>query len=94
MSVEFATSYWHWFFFAQPVIPERVINANPVTWYEPDPQTIGQENYQEWREAVSNPGVVRAMLEDYSAGLSSTGGTRTTTGHRGAVVAASLRPSG
>jgi haloacetate dehalogenase len=69
VSVEFATSYWHWFFFAQPVIPERVINADPVAWYKPDPQTMGQENYQEWREAVSNPDVVRAMLEDYRAGL-------------------------
>lgn len=25
----FATAWWHWFFFAQPDIPERVINADP-----------------------------------------------------------------
>jgi haloacetate dehalogenase len=30
---------------------------------------MGQENYDEWRRAVRNPRVVRAMLEDYRAGL-------------------------
>ena len=30
---EFATAWWHWFFFAQPDLPERVINADPDTWY-------------------------------------------------------------
>lgn len=29
----FATEWWHWFFFAQPDIPERVINADPAAWY-------------------------------------------------------------
>ena len=29
----FATAWWHWFFFAQPEIPERVINADPDAWY-------------------------------------------------------------
>jgi haloacetate dehalogenase len=28
-----------------------------------------QQNYDEWREATRNPDVVRAMLEDYRAGL-------------------------
>ena len=31
---------------------------------------MGRENYDEWRTAVRNPLVVRAMLEDYRAGLS------------------------
>ena len=66
---EFATEWWHWFFFAQPDIPERVINADPDGWYRGDPQAMGQENYDEWRRAVRNPQVVRAMLEDYRAGL-------------------------
>jgi haloacetate dehalogenase len=30
---------------------------------------MGQENYDEWRRAIHDPQVVRAMLEDYRAGL-------------------------
>lgn len=30
---------------------------------------MGQENHDEWRAATRNPGMVRAMLEDYPAGL-------------------------
>lgn len=69
ISVQFATQWWHWFFFAQPDIPERVINADPDSWYHGDPLSMGQENYDEWRQATRNPAVVRAMLEDYRAGL-------------------------
>ncbi len=65
---EFATRWWHWFFFAQPETPERVINADPDSWYRGDPASMGQENYDEWREATRNPLVVRGMLEDYRAG--------------------------
>ncbi len=65
----FATEWWHWFFFAQPDIPERVINADPDSWYVGDPDAMGAENYAEWREAMRKPQVVRAMLEDYRAGL-------------------------
>lgn len=65
----FATSWWHWFFFAQPDIPERVINADPDGWYSGSPHEMGVENHAEWRNAVHNPAVVRAMLEDYRAGL-------------------------
>jgi haloacetate dehalogenase len=66
---EFATRWWHWFFYAQPDIPERVINADPEAWYSGDPASMGQENYDEWRAAIRDPDVVRAMLEDYRAGL-------------------------
>jgi haloacetate dehalogenase len=69
ITADFATRYWHWFFFAQPNIPERVINADPDRWYRGDAQSMGQENYDEWRAATRNPDVVRAMLEDYRAGL-------------------------
>ncbi|MFJ4879026.1 alpha/beta fold hydrolase [Streptomyces sp. NPDC088745] len=65
----FATAWWHWFFFAQPEIPERVINADPDAWYRGTPSAMGQENHDEWRAATRNPDVVRAMLEDYRAGL-------------------------
>lgn len=65
----FATAGWHWFFYAQPKIPERVILADPLAWYAGDPKAMGSENYNEWRAAVSDPEVVRGMLEDYRAGL-------------------------
>jgi haloacetate dehalogenase len=65
----FATMWWHWFFFAQPDIPERVITADPDGWYVGDPTAMGAENHAEWREAIHDPRVVRAMLEDYRAGL-------------------------
>jgi haloacetate dehalogenase len=65
----FATRWWHWFFFAQPEIPERVITADPDAWYRGDPQVMGPENHEEWRAAMRDPAVVRGMLEDYRAGL-------------------------
>lgn len=69
ITAKFATQWWHWFFFAQPDVPERVINADPDSWYRGDPVSMGQQNHDEWRAAVRNPEVVRAMLEDYRAGL-------------------------
>ncbi|MBW8871471.1 MAG: alpha/beta hydrolase [Leifsonia sp.] len=66
---EFATEWYHWFFFAQPEVPERVIDADPDAWYHGDPQAMGVENFAERREAIHRPEVVRAMLEDYRAGL-------------------------
>lgn len=67
----FATEWWHWFFFAQPDIPERVITADPTAWYAPksDAATMGELNHAELMAAVQDPSVVRAMLEDYRAGL-------------------------
>jgi haloacetate dehalogenase len=65
----FATKWWHWFFFAQPETPERVILADPDAWYHGDPTAMGQQNYDEWRAATRRPEVVTAMLEDYRAGL-------------------------
>ena len=29
----FAQRWYHWFFYAQPETPERVINADPLAWY-------------------------------------------------------------
>lgn len=66
---EFARQWWHWWFFAQPETPERVINADPDRWYHTDPDAMGAENYEELRRALHDPDVVRAMLEDYRAGL-------------------------
>lgn len=65
----FATAWWHWFFFAQPDIPERVISADPDAWYRGDPVVMGAANYEEWRTATRDPAVIRGMVEDYRAGL-------------------------
>jgi haloacetate dehalogenase len=67
---KFAHDWYHWFFFAQPDKPERAIMADPDAWYSAArPETMGAENYQEFREAIHDPATVRAMLEDYRAGL-------------------------
>ncbi|GLY70782.1 hydrolase [Amycolatopsis taiwanensis] len=65
----FATAWWHWFFFAQPDLPERAITADPTAWYRADRPAMGPENYDEWYAAVHDPDVIRGMLEDYRAGL-------------------------
>jgi haloacetate dehalogenase len=65
----FAASWWHWFFFAQPDKPERAILADPVAWYAGDPESLGADNYADFRRATGDPATVRAMLEDYRAGL-------------------------
>jgi haloacetate dehalogenase len=69
----FATSWWHWFFFAQPEVPERVINADPLAWYQANagnaPQAMGAANHADFVSAVRDPATVHAMLEDYRAGL-------------------------
>ncbi|MEO3744318.1 alpha/beta hydrolase [Plantactinospora sp. B5E13] len=65
----FAAAWWHWFFYAQPDKPEQAILADPDAWYEGRPELIGAENHAEFREVVRDPATVRAMLEDYRAGL-------------------------
>jgi haloacetate dehalogenase len=73
ITVKFALDWWHWFFFAQPEVPERVINADPEAWYgawSPGRQEqMGREAHAEWLEAIRDPDVVQAMLEDYRAGV-------------------------
>jgi haloacetate dehalogenase len=65
----FATAWWHWFFFAQPDKPERAILADPDAWYGGTPAHMGTEAFAEYQQAIHNPDTVRAMLEDYRAGL-------------------------
>jgi haloacetate dehalogenase len=67
----FAASWWHWFFYAQPDQPERLINADPDAHYRLTARAaaLGQENYEDIYAAVRNPATVRAMLADYRAGL-------------------------
>jgi haloacetate dehalogenase len=69
IDARFATAWWHWFFLAQPEIPERVINADPDAWYKGNPDSMGAENFEEWKRAIHDPEVVQTMIEDYRAGL-------------------------
>jgi haloacetate dehalogenase len=65
----FAASWWHWFFFAQTSKPaEDIINRDPLAWYRVDPVAMGAENHADWKRAVCDPDVVRAMVGDYRAG--------------------------
>lgn len=65
----FAESWWHWFFFGASPHAERVVNVDPLAWYRPEADAMGAENYADMVDAVTNPATVRAMIEDYRAGL-------------------------
>jgi haloacetate dehalogenase len=66
----FAQLWWHWFFLGQTAKPaERVIDADPDAWYEPDAARMGPENYADLHRAIHDPATVHAMCEDYRAGL-------------------------
>lgn len=65
----FARQWWHWFFFAQPDKPERAILADPAAWYCGTPAHMAPEAWADYQDAIHDPATVRAMLEDYRAGL-------------------------
>jgi len=64
----FAAAWYHWFFFAQPELPERLIAADPAAFSGGDPALTGEENSADFQRAIHNPATVSAMLEDYRAG--------------------------
>jgi haloacetate dehalogenase len=67
---KFARDWYHWFFFAQSEIPERVIGADPIGWYSGlSPDLMGSEAYEDVLLAIKTPGVIHGMIEDYRAGL-------------------------
>ena len=68
-NAKFAHDWFHWFFFAQPDLPERAILADPDLWYRGDPEGMGAENHHEFQQATRDTETVQAMLEDYRAGL-------------------------
>jgi haloacetate dehalogenase len=73
-NARFATEWWHWFFLAQTAKPaERVICADPETWYNAwtsnSPDQLGPENHADFLAAIRDPATVHAMVEDYRAGL-------------------------
>lgn len=76
---QFAAAWWHWFFLAQPDLPEKVINADPDGWYghghghgHGDANArdrMGDEAWDDYQRAIHDPATVHAMCEDYRAGL-------------------------
>jgi len=62
---EFARRWWHWFFLAQPEVPERVILADPDAWYRTAERPVDEDTLR----AMHDPDTVHAMVEDYRAGL-------------------------
>jgi haloacetate dehalogenase len=60
----FARTWWHWFFFGQPAKPERAVLADPDAWYGGSPETMGAEDYADYRAAIHEPSAVHGMIED------------------------------
>jgi haloacetate dehalogenase len=66
----FASSWWHWFFFGQTDKPaEDWINRDPDAWYTATAEHMGSEAFEDYQRAIHDPATVRAMVEDYRAGL-------------------------
>jgi haloacetate dehalogenase len=69
----FAAAWWHWFFFGQADKPEQAILADPDAWYGArtpgKAEAMGVANHADFLQAIHDPATVRAMLEDYRAGL-------------------------
>ncbi len=64
---EFATSYYHWFFFIQPApFPETLLN-NSIDFYM---RRGTGEAHAEYVRCFKNPATVHAMCEDYRASAS------------------------
>ena len=78
LTARVATSYYHWFFLAQPApFPERLIGADPDYFFEScllgwggarladfDPALVA-----EYRKAWRDPATISAMCDDYRAAL-------------------------
>lgn len=65
----FAFKWWHWFFYAQPDKPEKVILPDPESWYQGSAESMGIENYRDFQAAIHDPETVIGMLGDYRAGI-------------------------
>ncbi len=77
---EFATKYWHWFFYIQPYdFPERFLGSEPEYFIRNNllkkatPQA--QKNFpedvlQEYIRHYANPATVHSICEDYRASVS------------------------
>ena len=70
----FARAFWHWFFLAQPDgLPERMIGADPEAFYFRQRyqarELFASEALEDYLRCVRRPETIRAMCEDYRAGV-------------------------
>ncbi|HET6815770.1 MAG TPA: alpha/beta hydrolase [Mycobacteriales bacterium] len=68
----FARAWWHWFFLGNPdARADEVINRDPDWWYRTESKRteMDPEAWEDFVAAVRDPATVRAMCEDYRAGL-------------------------
>jgi haloacetate dehalogenase len=76
--MQFATSYYHWFFLIQPApFPETLIGHNPKFFLESkmrhwgkDRSAITDEAFNDYLRCFSNPDTIHASCEDYRASAS------------------------
>ncbi|MEN5147794.1 alpha/beta fold hydrolase [Pseudomonas orientalis] len=68
-NAQFATKWWHWFFFGQLEKPEQAILADPDRWYGGTAEAMGADAYRDYQVAIHDPATVHGMVEDYRAGL-------------------------
>jgi haloacetate dehalogenase len=77
-NMDFALSYYHWFWFAQPhPFPENLINAAPEIWFQAHttrharPADLFQPDaLADYLDGARNPDNIRGMCEDYRAAIS------------------------
>ncbi len=77
-NMDFALSYYHWFWFAQPhPFPEVLINASPDVWFHahtgrsPRPaELFHPEALADYLAAAQRPENITGMCEDYRAAAS------------------------
>ena len=76
--MEFATSYYHWFFLIQPApFPETLIGHDPKFFLESkmrhwgkDRSAITDDAFDDYLRCFSNPDTIHASCEDYRASAS------------------------
>lgn len=80
-NLEFATAYYHWFFLIQPApFPELLLSTNPSAYLyrsfaregEPGPSNPALKKFSKaaldrYEAAISSPGTIHAICEDYRA---------------------------
>ena len=74
--VKFGQGYYHWFFLAQPSpLPEKLITQNPEWFWRWHTKRVDRDFFSEvavedYLRCFKNPETVRAICEDYRAGIS------------------------
>ena len=65
----FGLGFWHWFFLAQPELPERLITPDPDAYYfRKGRELFGPDALEDYLRCVRNHETIHAMCEDYRAG--------------------------